>query len=154
MCSHLSLCVPFLNVYTQAGWRTKRGVGSGLQAPDSYTKLRVWVGPGQHLRAEEWLGDRPEAPEKDKDKDNNSSHHLRPFPGDCICTWAPLLSRLPPPPIKSDICMHASVWQWFSVTFLLWEQFFPNLALGPARYLLIPLAKSQLFPSLPLEPLT
>lgn len=86
MCSHLSLCVPFLNVYTQAGWRTKRGVGSRLQAPGSYTKLRVWVGPGQHPRAEDWLGDRPEAPEKDKDKDNNSSHHLRPFPGDCICT--------------------------------------------------------------------
>ena len=32
MCCHPSLCVPFLNVYIQADWRTKRGVASGLQA--------------------------------------------------------------------------------------------------------------------------
>ena len=32
MCCHPSVCVPFLNVYIQADWRTKRGVSSGLQA--------------------------------------------------------------------------------------------------------------------------
>ena len=32
MCCHPSLGVPFLNVYIQADWRTKRGVGSGLPA--------------------------------------------------------------------------------------------------------------------------
>ena len=107
MSRHSSLCVPFLNVYTQAGCRTKRGVGSGLQAPDSNAKLRARVGlwdePRPASEGPGMAGYRPETPEKDKD--NDSSHHRRPVPGDRICTWAPLPSRLPPPPTQSDICL-------------------------------------------------